>query len=104
MSPLFHPARYRYPEQRPKTLISDAEDITYAYDWRIQQEHGLIASRGSGMTNDQVTEFVDGCTTPISLPHMVIDRFCRYARLRTLCGFLAARSIRERRQTIEGDH
>lgn len=67
MSPLFHPARYRYPEQSPKPP-SDAEDISYVYDWRIQQEHGLIASRGSGMTNDQVTEFVDGCATPLLLP------------------------------------
>ncbi|RPB03223.1 P-loop containing nucleoside triphosphate hydrolase protein [Choiromyces venosus 120613-1] len=38
----------------------DAEDISYVYDWRIQQEHGLISSRGSGMTDGQIIEFVNG--------------------------------------------
>lgn len=38
----------------------DAEDTAFVYDWRIQQEHGLFASHGSGMTDDQVIDFVDG--------------------------------------------
>ncbi|CUS09533.1 unnamed protein product [Tuber aestivum] len=38
----------------------DAEDISCVYDWRTQQEHDLISARGSGMTDDQVIEFVNG--------------------------------------------
>ncbi|KAG0132634.1 P-loop containing nucleoside triphosphate hydrolase protein [Tuber indicum] len=38
----------------------DAEDISCVYDWRIEQEHDLISSRGRGMTDDQVIEFVNG--------------------------------------------
>ncbi|EXJ90370.1 hypothetical protein A1O1_03470 [Capronia coronata CBS 617.96] len=38
----------------------DAEDPQYVYKWRLEQEAGLRASRGSGMTDDQVREFVDG--------------------------------------------
>ncbi|KAI5780308.1 P-loop containing nucleoside triphosphate hydrolase protein [Peziza echinospora] len=40
-------------------LQLDAEDISYVYDWRKQQEHGLIAEKGMGMTDEQVTAFVD---------------------------------------------
>lgn len=36
-----------------------AKDISYVYDWRLQQEHGLIQMRRSGMTDDQVKLFVD---------------------------------------------
>lgn len=39
----------------------DALDPRYVYKWRIEQEAGLRALKGSGMTEDQVKEFVDGC-------------------------------------------
>ncbi|PNH46704.1 hypothetical protein VD0004_g1418 [Verticillium dahliae] len=38
----------------------DAEDTSYAYDWRAQQEVALRAERGAGMTPDEVVKFVDG--------------------------------------------
>ncbi|ETI27550.1 hypothetical protein G647_09741 [Cladophialophora carrionii CBS 160.54] len=38
----------------------DALDPLYVYKWRLEQEAGLRASRGSGMTDDQVRHFVDG--------------------------------------------
>jgi len=38
----------------------DAEDLQFVYKWRLQQEEGLRASKGSGMTDDQVKHFVDG--------------------------------------------
>ncbi|EHY58989.1 hypothetical protein HRR83_001749 [Exophiala dermatitidis] len=38
----------------------DALDPLYVYKWRLEQEAGLRATRGSGMTDDQVREFVDG--------------------------------------------
>ncbi|KAF8463109.1 P-loop containing nucleoside triphosphate hydrolase protein [Kalaharituber pfeilii] len=37
----------------------DAEKLEYVYDWRIEQEHSLIAQKGDGMTDDQVRAFVD---------------------------------------------
>lgn len=43
------------------TLIQiEAQHLDYVYKWRLQQEHALIADRGTGMTDDQVREFVDG--------------------------------------------
>jgi len=38
----------------------DALDPQYVYKWRLEQEAGLRASRGSGMTDEQVRHFVDG--------------------------------------------
>ena len=41
----------------------DAEDLTYVYEWRQQQEEHLRRDKGdpsAGMTPEQVTRFVDG--------------------------------------------
>ncbi|CAN6643464.1 probable ATP-dependent kinase Tda10p [Trichomonascus vanleenenianus] len=38
----------------------DAEDIGYVYDWRLEQEHKMIALKGSGMSDAGVRKFVDG--------------------------------------------
>ncbi|KIW66622.1 hypothetical protein PV04_05938 [Phialophora macrospora] len=38
----------------------DALDPLYVYKWRLEQEAGLRASRGTGMTDEQVRHFVDG--------------------------------------------
>lgn len=38
----------------------DAEDTLYVYSWRLEQEHKLRMSQGSGMTDDEVKNFVDG--------------------------------------------
>ncbi|KAJ9650372.1 hypothetical protein H2198_010322 [Neophaeococcomyces mojaviensis] len=38
----------------------DAEDPLFVYAWRKEQEHNLIKAKGSGMTDEQVKEFVDG--------------------------------------------
>ena len=42
-------------------MTSDAENIRYVYDWRLEQEVELRAIKGAGMTNEQVHKFVDGC-------------------------------------------
>lgn len=34
------------------------ESYSYVYAWRLQQEHQLIAARGTGMSDQQVEEFV----------------------------------------------
>lgn len=38
----------------------DAEDPLYVYEWRLEQEHNLIKAKGSGMSDDEVKNFVDG--------------------------------------------
>ncbi len=38
----------------------DAQDPQYVYKWRLQQEEGLRAKKGTGMTDEQVKHFVDG--------------------------------------------
>ncbi|PWW74007.1 P-loop containing nucleoside triphosphate hydrolase protein [Tuber magnatum] len=62
----------------------DAEDISWVYDWRIQQEHGLISSRGSGMTDDQVIEFVNGYMPAYELYIDNLRRGCFKAKGRQL--------------------
>ena len=43
---------------------SDTQDLHYVYEWRQEQEQTLRAAKGTGMTQDQVTHFVDGCMLP----------------------------------------
>ena len=38
----------------------DAEDTGFVYDWRQQQEAALRRERGTGMSEEMVTKFVDG--------------------------------------------
>jgi len=40
---------------------SDAEDTKFVYEWRLQQEAALRASKGVGMTDEEVINFVNGC-------------------------------------------
>lgn len=40
---------------------SDAEETQYVYKWRHQQEAVLRAVSGTGMTEHQVEDFVNGC-------------------------------------------
>ncbi|APA05505.1 hypothetical protein SS1G_09946 [Sclerotinia sclerotiorum 1980 UF-70] len=37
----------------------DAQDTQYVYEWRQEQEEALRRKKGSGMTDEQVKEFVD---------------------------------------------
>ena len=39
----------------------DAEDPMFVYEWRSQSERNLRETKGSGMTDEQVTDFVSGC-------------------------------------------
>ncbi|EAW20519.1 TDA10 family protein [Aspergillus fischeri NRRL 181] len=38
----------------------DAHDLHFVYDWRQEQERTLRATKGTGMTEEQVSHFVDG--------------------------------------------
>jgi pantothenate kinase-related protein Tda10 len=35
------------------------------YDWRQEQEVALRAAKGTGMTDEQVIEFVNGCESNV---------------------------------------
>lgn len=37
----------------------DAEDTTWVYEWRLEQERQLREQKGSGMTDEEVVKFVD---------------------------------------------
>lgn len=41
-------------------IMIDAEDTHYVYAWRLEQEAKLREEKGSGMTDEQVVEFVNG--------------------------------------------
>lgn len=43
------------------TNFSDAENPRFVYEWRQEQERTLRAAKGTGMTEEQVNHFVDGC-------------------------------------------
>lgn len=36
--------------------------MRFVYEWRQEQERTLRASKGTGMTEEQVNHFVDGCS------------------------------------------
>lgn len=38
----------------------DAQDTAFVYGWRHQQEHEMILAKGTGMTDEEVTQFVNG--------------------------------------------
>jgi D-glycerate 3-kinase len=38
----------------------DTTDLRNVYSWRLQQEHKMIETKGSGMSNEQVRAFIDG--------------------------------------------
>lgn len=44
------------------TNLSDAKNPRFVYEWRQEQERTLRAAKGTGMTEEQVKHFVDGCT------------------------------------------
>lgn len=39
----------------------DATDTRLVYTWRQEAETQMIAAKGTGMTEEQVKRFVDGC-------------------------------------------
>jgi len=56
------------------TERSDAEHPTFVYDWRLQQERALRAAKGTGMTDEQVVNFVNGCEKSSRLDHLKTGR------------------------------
>ena len=73
------------------TNFSDAENPHFVYEWRQEQERTLRAAKGTGMTEEQVKHFVDGCThtlggavTPLMARYTNSDDRCRLPILRAL--------------------
>lgn len=54
------------------TLFSDAENPRFVYEWRQEQERTLRATKGTGMTEEEVNHFVDGCTYPEVAPSRTV--------------------------------
>lgn len=50
----------RLTDQLDALIHLDAADARFVYRWRLQQEAALRATRDSGMTDEQVKNFVDG--------------------------------------------
>lgn len=46
-------------------IYSDAKDNFYVYEWRQEQERTLRATKGIGMSEEQVNNFVDGCMSAL---------------------------------------
>ncbi|KAF1960075.1 P-loop containing nucleoside triphosphate hydrolase protein [Byssothecium circinans] len=38
----------------------DTDDLRNVYKWRLEQEHKLIAAKGTGMKDEEVSAFIDG--------------------------------------------
>ncbi|KAK2785486.1 hypothetical protein FQN52_008396 [Onygenales sp. PD_12] len=49
-----------FTDQLDAFIHIDAENPRFVYDWRQEQERNLLATKGAGMTVEQVNEFVDG--------------------------------------------
>ena len=47
-------------EKLDAVIWLNAQDISFVYAWRLQQEHAMKAALGKAMTDDQVKNFVDG--------------------------------------------
>ena len=45
----------------------DTTNPMFVYQWRLEQEASLRSTKGSGMTDRQVFDFVNGCKPPINM-------------------------------------
>ncbi|KAL8935264.1 MAG: hypothetical protein Q9216_005512 [Gyalolechia sp. 2 TL-2023] len=48
-------------DQLDALIHLDAEDPLHVYEWRLEQEASLRQTRGSGMTDAEVFDFINGC-------------------------------------------
>ena len=48
-------------DQLDALIHLDAEDPMFVYEWRAQSERDLRETKGSGMTDEEVVGFVNGC-------------------------------------------
>ena len=55
-------------DQLDALIHLDAEDPMFVYEWRSESERNLRKSKGAGMTNEEVVNFVDGCMYVLHQP------------------------------------
>ena len=48
-------------DQLDALIHLDAENLMFVYDWRSESERKLRKTKGSGMTDKEVVDFVNGC-------------------------------------------
>ena len=58
-------------DQLDALIHLDAENPLFVYEWRSESERKLRDAKGSGMTGEEVVEFVNGCTHV--LPEAICD-------------------------------
>ncbi|CCG83693.1 protein of unknown function [Taphrina deformans PYCC 5710] len=65
------------PQSFDALVLLQAQETTFVYDWRLQQEHAMWAVKGRGMTDDQVKAFVDRYYTSyeLYLPRLISGMF-----------------------------
>ncbi|AMD18670.1 HBL232Cp [Eremothecium sinecaudum] len=66
-------------------IVLAADDIQNVYTWRVQQEHELIKNTGSGMTDEQVSQFL---TRYMQCYKIYYDRFVRSRALGNICNLI----------------
>ena len=59
----------------------DAENPKWVYTWRLEAEVKLRIEKGSGMTDEQVKRFVDGCKFRKLDAHIFEGRYLTDSRL-----------------------
>ncbi|KAI2485375.1 d-glycerate 3-kinase [Pyrenophora tritici-repentis] len=52
----------------------DTDNLRNVYTWRLQQEHKMIESKGSGMSDEQVRAFIDGYMPSYEI---YLDQLCK---------------------------
>lgn len=52
----------------------DATDPMLVYTWRQEAETKMIAAKGTGMTEEQVKRFVDGCRCWVNIPSLLLNQ------------------------------
>ena len=80
-------------DQLDALIHLDAEDPMFVYEWRAQSEKELRETKGSGMTDKQVVDFVNGCM-PSPAPILAVTDHDRLPGIRALYEQTESRRLR----------
>ncbi len=80
-------------DQLDALIHLDAENPMFVYEWRSQSERRLRETKGSGMTDEQVIDFVNGCT-PSLPPILAATDHSRLSGIRALYEQFESRRLR----------
>ncbi len=82
-------------DQLDALIHLDAENPMFVYEWRSQSERRLRETKGSGMTEEQVVDFVNGCTLSLP-PILAATDHSRLSGIRALYEQFESRRLRRR--------